>query len=191
MPGAAMTGCSSTTCCPCHIRGPRWTASVSMSTASRPRSGAGYCWRTRRPIWRSRKASSKRSSSSRRSPGGPAAGCCSMSTMSMSPRSITAAILAPISTPSRSTASRKSISPAIPPAPTATAHRSSTIPMTGRSRESVWDLYCKAIDRLGPVPTLIERDADIPVWVELHAEARRAHDCMAAASRGGRLAIAC
>ncbi len=57
--------------------------------------------------------------------------------------------------------------------------------------ESVWDLYCKAIDRLGPVPTLIERDADIPVWVELHAEARRAHDCMAAASRGGRLAIAC
>ncbi|MDX3886186.1 MAG: DUF692 domain-containing protein [Sphingomonas sp.] len=56
--------------------------------------------------------------------------------------------------------------------------------------EPVWDLYRAAIRRIGPVPTLIERDADIPGWAELHAEALRAHRCMAAGD-GGDLAIAC
>lgn len=55
--------------------------------------------------------------------------------------------------------------------------------------EPVWALYAAAIARLGPVPTLIERDADIPAWSELHAEAQRAEAVMA--ETGGDLAIAC
>ena len=38
----------------------------------------------------------------------------------------------------------------------------------------VWDLYARAIERLGPIPTLIEWDQRLPEWTELHAEARRA-----------------
>jgi uncharacterized protein (UPF0276 family) len=38
----------------------------------------------------------------------------------------------------------------------------------------VWRLFGHAVDRLGPVPTLIEWDADLPSWPELQAEAERA-----------------
>ncbi|MBI2718413.1 MAG: DUF692 domain-containing protein [Rhizobiales bacterium] len=44
----------------------------------------------------------------------------------------------------------------------------------------VWELYAYAIGRLGPVPTLIEWDADVPSWRELHAEAERAEAIMLA-----------
>ncbi len=40
--------------------------------------------------------------------------------------------------------------------------------------EAVWDLYCFALSRTGPQPTLIERDNDIPSFPVLLAEARRA-----------------
>ena len=40
--------------------------------------------------------------------------------------------------------------------------------------EAVWDLYCYALDRLGQMPTLIERDNDIPALAVLLAEARQA-----------------
>lgn len=40
--------------------------------------------------------------------------------------------------------------------------------------EAVWDLYHQAVERFGPVPTLIERDARIPPFDVLEAEARRA-----------------
>lgn len=40
--------------------------------------------------------------------------------------------------------------------------------------EGVWDLYRAAVDRFGPIPTLIERDADIPPLSELVAESRQA-----------------
>lgn len=49
----------------------------------------------------------------------------------------------------------------------------------------VWDLYAYAIARLGPVPTLIEWDNDVPSWPVLRAEAERAEAAMA------RLASAC
>ena len=39
---------------------------------------------------------------------------------------------------------------------------------------SVWELYARAIGKLGPVPTLIEWDQNLPAWAELHAEAARA-----------------
>jgi uncharacterized protein (UPF0276 family) len=42
----------------------------------------------------------------------------------------------------------------------------------------VWDLYEFTIGRTGPVPTLIEWDADVPAWPELQAEARRAEAIM-------------
>jgi uncharacterized protein len=42
----------------------------------------------------------------------------------------------------------------------------------------VWRLFEHAIDRLGPVPTLIEWDADLPSWPELHAEAKLADAIM-------------
>ena len=53
-------------------------------------------------------------------------------------------------------------------------------------REPVWALYAEAIRRLGPTPTLIEWDNDLPEWTVLQAEAHRAERAMAAAlSRRG------
>ena len=42
----------------------------------------------------------------------------------------------------------------------------------------VWQLYAYVIGKLGPTPTLIEWDADLPSWGALHAEARRAEAYM-------------
>jgi hypothetical protein len=44
--------------------------------------------------------------------------------------------------------------------------------------QAVWDLYAFALERLGPVPTLIERDNDIPAFPVLLAEAQRAERMM-------------
>ncbi len=41
-------------------------------------------------------------------------------------------------------------------------------------RQAVWDLYGRAIERLGPTPTLIEWDTDIPELEVLVAEAAKA-----------------
>jgi uncharacterized protein len=41
-------------------------------------------------------------------------------------------------------------------------------------RDSVWALYAATIRRLGPMPTLIEWDNDVPAWPALLDEARRA-----------------
>jgi uncharacterized protein (UPF0276 family) len=43
-----------------------------------------------------------------------------------------------------------------------------------RVHPPVWDLYRQAIDRLGPIPTLIEWDTDIPGFSTLHEEAQKA-----------------
>jgi len=40
--------------------------------------------------------------------------------------------------------------------------------------EAVWELYCYTLDRVGPTPTLIERDNDIPAFPVLLAEAQHA-----------------
>jgi uncharacterized protein len=40
--------------------------------------------------------------------------------------------------------------------------------------DPVWALYAEAVKRLGPVPTMIERDANIPPFAELMAELGRA-----------------
>jgi uncharacterized protein (UPF0276 family) len=40
--------------------------------------------------------------------------------------------------------------------------------------EAVWALYARAVDRLGPLPTLIERDNHLPPLEALLSEARRA-----------------
>ncbi len=48
-------------------------------------------------------------------------------------------------------------------------------------RDRVWSLYAEAIRRLGPTPTLIEWDNDVPAWPVLLAEARRAERTMAQA----------
>jgi uncharacterized protein (UPF0276 family) len=45
-------------------------------------------------------------------------------------------------------------------------------------RDGVWALYAETIRRLGPTPTLIEWDNDVPVWPVLFAEARRAERTM-------------
>lgn len=39
---------------------------------------------------------------------------------------------------------------------------------------AVWALYAYAIERIGPVPTLIEWDTELPCWEALHLEAGRA-----------------
>jgi uncharacterized protein (UPF0276 family) len=46
-------------------------------------------------------------------------------------------------------------------------------------RAAVWALYQETVDRLGPTPTLIEWDNDVPQWPVLAAEARRADAAMA------------
>jgi uncharacterized protein len=45
--------------------------------------------------------------------------------------------------------------------------------------DAVWGLYERLIARIGPRPTLIERDENIPPFAELLAERRRAHDLLA------------
>ena len=46
--------------------------------------------------------------------------------------------------------------------------------------QAVWDLYAFALELLGSIPTLIERDNDIPAFPVLLAEARQAEAIMAA-----------
>ncbi|MFA4970390.1 MAG: DUF692 domain-containing protein [Sulfuritalea sp.] len=46
--------------------------------------------------------------------------------------------------------------------------------------QAVWDLYACTLDLLGPTPTLIERDNDIPAFPVLLAEAHQAEAIMAA-----------
>ncbi len=48
--------------------------------------------------------------------------------------------------------------------------------------EPVWQLFERVVRRAGPMPTLIEWDADLPDWTELAAEAERAETVMAAAA---------
>lgn len=50
--------------------------------------------------------------------------------------------------------------------------------------DSVWQLYAKAIQRLGPVSTMIERDDDIPVFAELIEELNQARQISAEALAG-------
>jgi len=49
--------------------------------------------------------------------------------------------------------------------------------------EVVWDLYARLIRRVGPRPTLIERDDNIPSFAELMAERDRAHQLLRADER--------
>jgi uncharacterized protein (UPF0276 family) len=51
-----------------------------------------------------------------------------------------------------------------------------------RVHDPVWQVYRHAMQRLGPVPTLIEWDTDIPALDVLLAEAQTAHALMAEAS---------
>jgi uncharacterized protein (UPF0276 family) len=44
--------------------------------------------------------------------------------------------------------------------------------------EIVWDLFAHTVGRIGPVPTLIEWDADVPAWPILKQEAERAEAIM-------------
>jgi uncharacterized protein len=48
---------------------------------------------------------------------------------------------------------------------------------------AVWKLYAHVIARIGPVPTLIEWDNDIPDWATLCAEAVAAQDILSSAKR--------
>mgnify|MGYP002039262219 FL=1 len=45
----------------------------------------------------------------------------------------------------------------------------------------VWALYEQVIARTGPVPTLIERDDNLPAFSELLAERDKAHNALTAA----------
>jgi uncharacterized protein (UPF0276 family) len=54
--------------------------------------------------------------------------------------------------------------------------------------DPVWALYARALARVGPKPTLIEWDNDVPGWEVLFAEAKRA-DAVIAGRRTNRVAI--
>lgn len=49
--------------------------------------------------------------------------------------------------------------------------------------DDVWSLFAKVVARTGPMPALIERDNDVPPFIELLAEAQRAETIMTAAAR--------
>lgn len=49
--------------------------------------------------------------------------------------------------------------------------------------DPVWALYARVLDRIGPTPTLIEWDNDVPVWSILRAQADRAGSVMEGAAR--------
>jgi len=53
--------------------------------------------------------------------------------------------------------------------------------------QAVWDLFRYTLARTGPLPTLIERDADIPAFPVLLAEARQAETWLQAARRDARV----
>lgn len=57
--------------------------------------------------------------------------------------------------------------------------------------DAVWALYERVITRLGPIPTLLERDNDIPSLPVLLAEAHHAEDLMPLPASRRRDAIAC
>jgi len=50
-------------------------------------------------------------------------------------------------------------------------------------RDPVWVLYGEVLARIGPVPTLIEWDNDVPDWPVLAAEAARAKSILTRAAR--------
>ena len=52
--------------------------------------------------------------------------------------------------------------------------------------ESVWELFAHTVERIGPRPTIVERDANIPPLEALLAEAARARRVAAAASSQAR-----
>ncbi len=51
--------------------------------------------------------------------------------------------------------------------------------------EHVWELYDALVARIGPAPTLIERDGNLPPFAELMRERERAQ-----AALSGRMALA-
>ena len=55
---------------------------------------------------------------------------------------------------------------------------------------AVWNLYAFALERLGPTPTLIERDHDIPALAVLIDEARQAERCLETVRREARAVCA-
>jgi hypothetical protein len=68
---------------------------------------------------------------------------------------------------------------ALPPDPTAPASLAGSAPMLIDTHgapvdEAVWSLYAHALCRFGAVPTIVERDQNLPPWDELLAEAGRA-----------------
>ena len=54
--------------------------------------------------------------------------------------------------------------------------------------DEVWRLYRFALEMLGPVPTLIERDNDVPAFPVLLAEARKAEAMLTTLAAAGALA---
>ena len=50
-------------------------------------------------------------------------------------------------------------------------------------RDAVWSLYAATIRRIGPTPTLIEWDNDVPAWPTLFDEARRAERAIVESTR--------
>ena len=181
-PGRRTRARSSTISCPCPTPKRRWSASASISTTCRARSGGRSCSKIPRPMSPSPRRRSARPNSWPRSSGAPAAACCSTSTTSSSARPITAS-------------TRVCYLADFPLAAVGEIHLAgyaddaddAGLPLlidahNSPVRDAVWALYAEAIRRLGPTPTLIEWDNDVPAWPALLGEARRAERVMAAAT---------
>ncbi|MEM1201142.1 MAG: DUF692 family multinuclear iron-containing protein, partial [Pseudomonadota bacterium] len=49
----------------------------------------------------------------------------------------------------------------------------------------VWQLYADLITHIGPRPTLVEWDNDVPAWPELFTEAQRAEAILSSKAGAG------
>jgi hypothetical protein len=83
---------------------------------------------------------------------------------------------------------------ALPPDPTAPASLAGSVPMLIDTHgaavdEAVWSLYAHALRRFGTVPTIVERDQNLPPWDELLAEAGRARGLQRAHAGARRTAV--
>ena len=154
----------------------------ARACACRTGSAAGSCWRTCRATSPTPPPSSANGSSSPSSPSAPTARSCSTSTTSMS-------------APSTTSSTRMAFLRAMP------RERVRQFHLAGHTHKGshiidthdhpivpdVWALYAEAVRLFPGVPTMIERDANIPPYAELLAELDdRARASPAACTRRGR-----
>src|SRR5471032_114571 len=182
LPGQATTADFSTTCCRFPIPRRAWHVSWITSTRCKKSSAGKCCWKTPLPTWPSRKAPTPRSTSLRPP-------CSGRDGLLLDVNNVYVASINQQWDPFAY----------IDGYPLAAVQE---IHLAGHAKEAdeknrpllidthdrqvadiVWDLFARVVHRSGPLPTLIEWDANIPGWQTLKAEAERADAIIQAAAQ--------